>query len=189
MPWTRLALKTSSDKLTSFPFSAFWRLVCSRVIFSKRKSFYVFIAFYISTRSFVKEKVLCLLFGISFAFWSSYTEICFSLDLCSSSDTTEVPSSNCDNRRFARMWYRSHGIHRFSNLFMMSGETLSLHEYSRLLVLRFRAQWTGTFRVETLRLVQGENGWRREDFLAIRPSQTVATEKNRRKVTRRGKGY
>ena len=132
--WTRLVFKTTFDQMPSFPFSAFWRLVCFRVIFSNRKSFYVFIAFYITIRSFVKEKVHRLLFGISFSFRSYRTGIWFNLQLCSSRDTTEVPSSNCHTRRFARMWYRSHGIHRFSNLFMMSGETLSLHEYSRLLV-------------------------------------------------------
>ena len=73
---TRIVIRTTIDQMPSFLFSAFQRLVCSGVIFSKRKSFYVFIAFSTLSRRYAKGKGIRLLFGISFAFRLCRGEVC-----------------------------------------------------------------------------------------------------------------
>ena len=82
---------------------------------------------------FLKEYGLRLPFGISFAFLSCRTEICCNLQLCSMGGTITVPWNKRHTQRFARLWYSSHGNHRF--LLQFNLETLSLRECSRLPVV------------------------------------------------------
>ena len=116
----------------------------------KQKVVYVFIAFSILSRRFAKGKGLRLLFGISFAFRLSRTEVCCNPQLCSTGGTIQVLSNNRHTHRYAQLPFSPHLNHSFLDQF--SGETLSLHECSRLLVFEIQSSVNGNLSCRSIEL-------------------------------------